>query len=283
MHEEDEESKPSNVKPTIIVQRKIKKYVHKHHGGSWKIAYADFVTAMMTFFLLLWLLSMLNKSQLDGISAYFKKPYQSGVTSDVDEKKDKIYSETTVKSNDQEKRTGPSNVTESNPTDAKSFQQSEQMKAALEKQINQDPTLNQYKTALNLQVTSQGLKIDLKDLDNQPMFSNGKTDFADYAVKILGWLANALNKYPNRVMIVGHTDSKPIVLPNYSNWELSSDRASATRRTLINSGMDYNKVVRIVGAGDTDNLPNTTADNPANRRISIIVLTDDAYTKMQNE
>lgn len=282
MHDEDD-AKTENVKPTIIVQRKIKKYVHKHHGGAWKIAYADFVTAMMTFFLLMWLLSMLNKSQLSGISAYFKKPYQNGVTSDVDVNRDKIFNDTNVKSTDTEKKAGPAPDDVVSAEEQKSFQDAEQMQIDLQKEIDQNPLLSQYKNALNIKVTSQGLKIELKDLEKKPMFSNGQTDFADYAKNILGWLAGALNKYPNRVMIVGHTDNKPILKLNYSNWELSADRATATRRTLVGAGMDLSKVVRVVGVADTDKLDDVHEDDPSNRRISIIVLTDEAYQKMQDE
>ncbi len=138
---------------------------------------------------------------------------------------------------------------------------------------------------LNFKVTSQGLKIELKDLKNKPMFSSGKTDFADYASSIIEWLADAMNKYPNRVMIVGHTDSNVIQgTDQYTNWELSSDRANATRRELVHFGMVPQKVVRIVGVADVDKLETAkSTEEASNRRIEIIILNDETFEKMQNE
>lgn len=272
-------------RPIIIIKR-VKKVHNKHHGGAWKIAYADFVTAMMTFFLLLWLLSMLNKYQLQGISEYFQRPIKTVITQQPDPKKEII--------NTKENQTTDKkpNVNQNNAASDKSIPKekqekaaSEKIKADLEKQLQENPIISQYKNMLNFTVTSQGLKIELKDLENKPMFSSGKTDFAEYASTILDWLALAMNKYPNRVMILGHTDSKPIQGDNnYTNWELSADRANATRRELVNNGMMPEKIVRIVGVADVDKLNATVkSDDPANRRIEIVILNDEAFNKMQNE
>ena len=285
----------SKEKPVIVIVRKVKKVHGGHHGGSWKIAYADFVTAMMTFFMLMWLLSMLNKAQLEGISEYFKNPNNksdqqaietkdktkdalaakesSGMASNINVDKNKNKDNDKNKEKEKEKK----------KQDSKMMITADQIKKDLEKSINQNPILSQYKSALNIKVTNQGLKIELKDLKDKPMFSNGKTDFADYAKVILDWLAPTLNKYPNRVMVVGHTDSKPLNRKDYTNWELSTDRASSTRRTLVDYGMDDRKIVRVVGVGDTDKLEKTQPDDPANRRIVLIVLTDEAYKAMQDQ
>lgn len=283
-------------KPVIVIVRKVKKMHAGHHGGSWKIAYADFVTAMMTFFMLMWLLSMLNKAQLEGISEYFKNP-NSKSNQQAIETKDKTKDALSAKESsgmasniatdnnkDKDKDKNKEKEKEKKKEDFKmQVVSSDQIKKDLEKSINQNPNLSQYKSALNIKVTNQGLKIELTDLKNKPMFSNGKTDFAEYAKTILDWLAPTLNKYPNRVMVVGHTDSKPVNRKDYSNWELSGDRASATRRTLVDYGMDDRKVVRIVGMGDTDKIEKLKPDDPGNRRIEIIVLTDEAYKQMQDQ
>ncbi len=288
-----EEKKPepphqtNNHNDKIIIIKRIKKVVHKSHGGAWKIAYADFVTAMMTFFLLMWLLSMLNKYQLQGMSEYFKRPIIDRTAQKSDPKNDKIKDEdssTTDKSTKDKKVNQASNIKEV-PEDQVSRKTSEEIKNDLEKQMLENPKVAQYKNMLNFKVTSQGLKIELKDMENNPMFSSGKTDFAEYASTVLDWLSTAMNKYPNRVMIVGHTDSKPIQgSDDYTNWELSADRANAARRELVNNGMMPEKIVRIVGVADVDKLETVkTNDDPSNRRIEIVVLSDDAFKKMQNE
>ncbi len=272
-------------RPIIIIKR-IKKVHNKHHGGAWKIAYADFVTAMMTFFLLLWLLSMLNKYQLQGISEYFQRPIKTVIAQQEDPNKEIINTVTNQTSKKKpEISVNNAAAEKAVPNQKQEKAASEKIKADLEKQLQENPVINQYKNMLNFTVTSQGLKIELKDLENKPMFSSGKTDFADYASTIIDWLATAMNDYPNRVMILGHTDSKPIQGDqNYTNWELSADRANATRRELISHGMKPEKVVRIVGVADVDKLnAKISSDDPANRRIEIVILNDDAFNKMQNE
>jgi chemotaxis protein MotB len=271
----------------IIIIKRIKKVVHGHHGGAWKIAYADFVTAMMTFFLLMWLLSMFNKYQLQGISDYFKRPVKDIIAQKTDPKNDmiKIQETSTTNKNIQENKVNEA----ANIKDVKKAEQnklaSEQIKSEIEKQLKSNPRISQYKNILNFKVTSQGLKIELKDLKDKPMFSSGKTNFADYASNIIEWLAKVMNKYPNRVMIIGHTDSKPIYgSTEYTNWELSSDRSNATRRELVHFGMSPEKVVRIVGVADIDPLETAKSnEDDSNRRIDIVILNDDAFQKMQDE
>lgn len=281
----DTKDKNHSTQPIII--KRVKKVVHGHHGGAWKIAYADFVTAMMTFFLLMWLLSMLNKFQLQGISDYFKRPITSVVPQQVDPRDNKVKVQETTTTNKTQKNkqvaeSSDKNEIENNEENRKA---SEEIKQDLEKQLNENPKISQYKNMLNFVITSQGLKIELKDLQNKPMFSSGKTDFAEYATTILEWLSTAMNKYPNRVMIVGHTDSNPIQGSlDYTNWELSADRANATRRELISHGMDEHKVVRIVGTADVNKLKTAaTNEDPANRRIEIIILNDKTFNKMQDD
>lgn len=293
----------------IIIIKKVKKVVHGHHGGAWKIAYADFVTAMMAFFLLMWLLSMLNKYQLQGISEYFSKPIHKAA--DPDEIKDKVYMKDGVatsdvlkvatankaenevgkeekdidkdkdKDKDQFKLLDEKGEKASGEMQGDAPQESDAIMKEIKEDLKKQAELAEFSNALNFKVISQGLKIEIRDLENQSMFSTGKTDFAQYANQILDWLAKLLNTYPNRVLIVGHTDSHKFINDNiYSNWELSADRATATRRALIQHGMDSDKIARVAGVADTDKLENTNIDDAANRRIAIIVLTDEAYKQL---
>ena len=278
MSEENKEHKP-----TYIIKR-IKKTHAGHHGGSWKIAYADFVTAMMAFFLLMWLLSMMNKYQLEGISNYFKKPLKEAFAKNPGDspKKTKIIPNElkTLEKIDSKTQHRMNMV-----TNMKDFDKMNAIKKELENKLNSDPQMSQFKNQLNFIVTSDGLKIQLKDLQNQSMFTTGKADFQEHAEKILSWLSGQLNTFPNHVVVIGHTDTAPYAgeTKDYTNWELSADRANATRRSLVKYGMDDKKIMRVMGAGDTQLLDKQNGLDPANRRIEIIVLTDKAAEKMKNE
>lgn len=141
--------------------------------------------------------------------------------------------------------------------------------------------MQQFKNQLNFIVTADGLKIQLHDLENKPMFSTGKADFKSYAHIILPWLSLEINKYPNQVEIIGHTDGAQYQGTAYTNWELSADRANATRRVLISNGMDSNKIIRVIGEGDHLLLDKQNPLNPRNRRIEILILSNDAMKKVK--
>lgn len=275
-----------NKAPYII--RRIKKVKKNgHHGGSWKIAYADFVTAMMTFFLLMWLLSLLNKYQLEGISEFFKKPLSKAMPHQGNQiNKDKNKEKFNQKEQEKEKEK-PNKVDVKQNVDQEKKRISEEdkhnmevMKDNLQKKIETDPQLRQYKNQLNFEVTADGLKIELRDMENKPMFTTGKADFVDYSKKIIAWLGVELNKYPNRVVIIGHTDTAPYESEEYNNWDLSVDRANAARRSLIKYGMGKDKIIRVIGVGDIDLLNKNNGLDPSNRRIEIVVLTDEAMKKL---
>lgn len=290
-------------KVPIIIIKNVKKVYNKHHGGSWKIAYADFVTAMMTFFLLMWLLSLLNKYQLEGISKYFQTPMKELF----------VKKQTPTASQERIIKHGPStdinvgskfntqNASSKNlgaaakPIDVNYQDQTykkpvintqkelQNLKAELDKKIDENPVLRQFKNQLNFIITADGLKIVIKDLKDKPMFSQGGLDFEKYAANILNWLSMQINGYGNNVMIIGHTDSLPYSSDRYTNWELSADRANATRRILIEYGLDGRKVLRVVGGADTDLMDKENSTSPKNRRIEIIMLTDDAAKRIQNQ
>ena len=184
----------------------------------------------------------------------------------------------------------PNNFTAKGPDETalksvNSKQDLEKMKADLEQKIVQsDPVMSQFKNQLDFIVTSDGLKIVMKDLQNKPMFSEGGLDFQKYAYTILKWLTAQINLYNNKVMIIGHTDAVPYANNyEYTNWELSADRANATRRVLLRAGLSDDKVIRVVGGADTDLLDKKDSMDPSNRRIEIIVLTNKAMQQVQNQ
>jgi chemotaxis protein MotB len=279
-----------NEEPKPYVIRRVKKIKKAaHHGGSWKIAYADFVTAMMTFFLLMWLLSMLNKYQLEGVAEYFKKPLEHalqnpGRLNNKDKEKEtqkEKPNKVEMKPDKDKNMIGVSDVNKKAlPAANKKVLDVKELQKAIENKMQNDPELRQFKNLLNFQVTADGLKIQLHDLENKSMFTTGKADFKNYAEKILNVLSSELNKYPNQIVVIGHTDTAKYQDGNYSNWELSADRANAARRALVHQGLNSDKFLRVIGVGDTELLDKKNGLNPSNRRIEILILSDDAMKKL---
>lgn len=262
--------------PVIVVRRPRKK-AHGHHGGAWKIAYADFVTAMMAFFLLMWLLSSTSKAKLEGIAEYFKTPIKVAMSggSSVSERS------TVIKGGGKDPTTKVGEVrkvidldTAKAEIERRERQQLEALKKKIEDAIDANPILRQFKKQLLLDITSEGLRIQVVDEQNRPMFGLASAALQPYTRDILRELGRMLNDVPNRIGLSGHTDS--VVYANgergYSNWELSADRANASRRELVHGGMQEAKVLRVVGLSSAVPLDKSDANNPINRRISIIVM-----------
>jgi chemotaxis protein MotB len=283
-------------KPVVIVIKRITKK-NAHHGGSWKIAYADFVTAMMAFFMLMWMLSMLNKYQLQGISNYFKRPMKeifvdhTRIPKNVTDQTEKNELAPTnlkpqINKGTVEEKPKDSNANSTQPLQTKGEEKAEleNLKKRMEESLKTNPEINKYKELLNFKVTADGLKIEINSLKDKPMFSKGKTDFEKYASQIMQWLTNELNKSPRKITIIGHTDTDVYSASNkYSNWELSTDRANATRRLLIKSGIDKQRFIRVQGAGSSVLLLKNDGRNPANRRIEIIILSNEATSRFLSE
>jgi chemotaxis protein MotB len=274
------------------VIKKIKKGGHGHHGGSWKIAYADFVTAMMAFFLLMWLVASLNKAQKAAIADYFKQPLKvalfggknlgdrqinvkdGGPT--ASEIKGQIQAtDKPLKNQKKAADTGDSNNIE--------IKKLEALKAEINLSIQQDPALAGLKKQLLMDVVSDGLRIQLIDNKNKPMFEVGSDKINPQILPILTNIAKLLNSVPNKITIQGHTDAHPYYNPDeldYTNWELSTQRANAARRALVKAGLIENKVMMVTGFSSTVLLDKANPLNPENRRISIIVMKKIAEDKI---
>lgn len=276
-------AKDDSKRPIII--KKIKKGGHGHHGGAWKVAYADFVTAMMAFFLLLWLLSTSSKATLEGLAEYFtptqgikdsmgigfkggaadtivgisKAPMsapgivtgqtQSGTAQDVDAAKAK----------------------EESDKEDNLFKQGA---TAIEQSFSQDKGLAQYQDNINIQQTPDGLKIDIMDSDKYAMFQAGTAQLTEHGQAIMGRMAVLLKKLPNYMSITGHTDASPLESgkADYTSWELSSDRAQAARRYLLKAGIETERPKKVIGMADKELMTPSEPRGPKNRRISIIML-----------
>ena len=278
-----------------IIVKRIKKTAGGHHGGAWKIAYADFVTAMMAFFLLMWLLGSTAKGDLKGISDYFSTPLKvamaggsgSGDSSSVIRGGGK---DLTRKEGQVSKATDP---VQKKTYDLKAAQADLErleaarlkgLKASIEKSIDGNPMLKQFKKQLLLDITTEGLRIQIVDEKNRPMFASAKAELQPYTKEILHEIGKTLNEVPNKITLSGHTDATPYANggTSYSNWELSTDRANASRRELIAGGMDESKMLRVVGLASAIPFDKENPMNPINRRISIIVMnkkTEDAVVK----
>ncbi|HEX5393016.1 MAG TPA: flagellar motor protein MotB [Rhodocyclaceae bacterium] len=268
-----------------IVVKRVKKGGGGAHGGAWKIAYADFVTAMMAFFLLMWLLGSTTQGDLKGIADYFSTPLKvamaggtgSGDSSSIIQGggEDLTRSHGQVKRGDIEAPKRSLNL-QALKADFERVekQRLESLKLDLEAMINSTPELRQYKSQMLLDLTTEGLRIQIVDEKNRPMFDSASSELKPYTRQILRDMGKALNKVENRVSLSGHTDATPYAGGDkgFGNWELSTNRANASRRELIAGGMDESKIMRVVGLASTVLYDKDDAYNPINRRISIIVM-----------
>ncbi len=306
-----------------IIIKKVKRGGHGgHHGGAWKVAYADFVTAMMAFFLLLWLLNVTTDVQKRGIADYFEPTITSksnsgaggvlgGMTVGSPGSEEVSLSKPSFQlsqsalrqpaegddgdnggsnsDNDNDQNGGasakiPSDQQTDNPQKlsdaelekqlaAREEQRFEEAKKALEEAVEGSPELKALEKNLKIDETPEGLRIQLVDQDKNPMFPVSSADMSESARKLLALVSVVINKLPNKISISGHTDSQQYALGSkYGNWELSADRANATRREFQNDGVTDNRLARVIGMADQDPLDKTDPSDPQNRRISIVLL-----------
>ena len=276
-----------------IIIKRIKKKAHAAHGGAWKIAYADFMTAMMAFFLLMWLLGSTAQGELQGLADYFNTPLKIAMTGG--EGSGSSASIITGGGSDLTKKSGQTRKTEAERNRQKISP--EEARAAVAKQdeirikalqskidaiITNPPRLNEFRSQIRIDLTPDGLQIQIVDDQNRPMFDSGSALVKPYMRDILRDIGAALVEVENRISLAGHTDAA--VYGNgdrgYSNWELSADRANASRRELVAAGMPDAKLSRVVGLAASDLLEPDNPRAPANRRITITILTREAEGRL---
>ena len=280
-------------RPVII--KRIKKISGGHHGGAWKVAYADFVTAMMAFFLLLWLLNAVTEEQKRGIAQYFRptiafqntsatfailsgqaQPMEtmtggSAAQTDLDDPEQTDPTDPEPADGDGAK---PVNLEEAEATVAKAEeQQLQQIKQEISKAIEATPDLKELEKNLKIDKTDEGIRIQLLDQEKISMFPSGSASMNPRSRELLQKVAQAVSDLPNKLEISGHTDAAPYAGgANYTNWELSSDRANASRRVLVESGIDPSRLKTVEGKADTEPFVKENPLDPQNRRISIVLL-----------
>ncbi|MCC7410156.1 MAG: flagellar motor protein MotB [Gammaproteobacteria bacterium] len=287
-----------------IIVKKIKKGGHAHHGGAWKVAFADFVTAMMAFFLLLWLLGNTTDEQRRGISDYFNDPTivenTSGASNAAIDMGGGMNIPSGAGENPDELFQAQGEVFDAGkqsfddePSEAELAEQAaeadrlrlEQLKDELEAAIAASEQLAQFKDQILLDITSEGLRVQIVDKENRPMFDLGSSRLKDYTRDILREVVQVIDAVPNRISISGHTDQTPFAATRdgYSNWELSADRANAARREFVAAGLPEDKLGRIVGLASSVLYDKSDPFSPANRRISIIVMNREAEAELNGE
>lgn len=283
---------PGADRPIIIIKKRKKAHA-VHHGGSWKVAYADFVTAMMAFFMVMWLVASVSKEQRAALFDYFKNPSmeqgtsakpapgQAGPggasTSVINLGGGLDAPKSAAAKQDQGLGTANSVDEARKLAEADEKKQLESLEQQLREAIDKSQALAPFKDQLLLDITPEGLRIQIVDKLNRTMFESGSSSLKDYTTEILVELAKYINSVPNRISLSGHTDNKPFAGTNgFTNWELSSDRANAARRALISGGLSEPKIARVVGLAASVPFVRAEPLNPINRRISIIVMTKHA-------
>ncbi|PKE28954.1 motility protein MotB [Rahnella sp. AA] len=270
--------------PIVVVRKKKNKHGGGHHGGSWKIAYADFMTAMMAFFLVMWLISISSPKELVQIAEYFRTPLAVAITggprsSDATSPIPGGGADPTVQDGEVHKMDQSQGESKREAGDLQKLQQK------LEDMLAADPRLKDLRPHLMINLTEQGLRIQIIDSKNRPMFQLGSAIVEPYMRDILRAIAPVLDDFPNKISLAGHTDDMPYATGErgYSNWELSTDRANASRREMIIGGLSEGKVLRVMGMGSTMQLKNHPAGDAINRRISILVLNKHAEQAIERE
>ena len=257
----------------IIIRRK-KAARHAHHGGAWKIAFADFMTALMALFLVLWVLSNASNKDKEAIAEYFSTPLVIAMS-----KGDRSSSSTSaIPGGGPDARFSEGERALQAPRPSR-FSEDERrhleaLKQRLDNAVDHDPQLRELKQQIAIELSPEGLRVQLLDTDKRPMFELGSANVAPYLRKLLRTFAPVLNELPNRIQISGHTDSHPYPGGDtgYNNWDLSADRAKASRQELVAGGLDSDKLLRVSGMADRIRFHGAGPYDAANRRIEIIVL-----------
>jgi len=304
---------------TVVIIKKVKKVVGGgHHGGAWKVAYADFVTAMMAFFLLLWLLNATTEEQKKGIAEYFspvttftpdsvsESPSGAGgvmggrsmtsegamvndtspvgITVALPGSKEDSEAQTEqptdgTKDSQQlaEEEEAPDQAVDRTEVDRLARELEEerfaQAEADLRQALESVPDLSDFAKNLVIDQTPEGLRIQIIDQEGRSMFASGSAEMFPHTQRLLALVADAVKTLDNPVAIKGHTDSTPYASgKDYSNWELSTDRANSSRRALLAAGLPAARIASVVGRADQEHFVPEEPNSPRNRRISIVLL-----------
>ena len=265
----------------IIIKRPV--IATAHHGGAWKIAYADFMTAMMAFFLVMWLLGISTPKQLAGIAEQFKMPLKAAITGGPASGN----SSTVIPGGGADPTSAAGDVKQSeteSDADSNDNKSLGSLKQRLDNMIESSPVLKQFRPQLLIDITPEGLRIQIVDSSNRPMFDRSSAIVVSYMRAILREIGPVLNAQPNKITLSGHTDATLYMQgdKSYSNWELSADRANASRRELIAGGMEDKKVLRVMGVASSMNLNQDDPYAATNRRISIVVLNHRAQAEIES-
>jgi chemotaxis protein MotB len=299
--------KSSEAKARPIYIKRVKAAAAGHHGGAWKVAYADFVTAMMAFFMVMWLITAVSKDQRAAIFDYFKNPSMEpgksvkpapgqmgpggASTSPINMRGGLDAPKTSQQKTDKvgaTVMTSPAPPIDLKSPEQKAAEAAETAKLIEKKQldslmddlkqaISKSQALEPYKDQLLLDITPEGLRIQILDAQNRPMFDIGSSRLKSYSAAILREVTSYLRTVPNRLSITGHTDTTPYAgVTGYTNWDLSTDRANAARRALESAGLDTERISRVVGLASSVLFDKQNPRSAVNRRISIVVMTQQA-------
>ncbi|QVM90909.1 flagellar motor protein MotB [Pseudomonas entomophila] len=276
-----------------IIVKRVKRFGDGHHGGAWKIAFADFATAMMAFFLVLWLLSTATPEQKIAIAGYFKDPIgfsESGTPYIIDlGGSPQLAPEKTINPETKSEPTPDTSIQldkDQVETMAEQVERErlELLLQELQNKVEENPQLQKFKDQILFEITQDGLRIQIMDAENRPMFDLGSARLQPYFEDILLAMADTIKAVPNKISISGHTDAKPYAgTGDFGNWELSANRANAARRALVAGGYPDGQVARVVGYASSSLFDRENPFNPVNRRIDIIVLTKKAQRNIEGE
>lgn len=277
-----------------IIIKRVKKVSGGSHGGSWKIAFADFAIAMMAFFLVMWLLSSATPEQLKAISGYFQDPVgysQSASPYVIDLGGTPTPSATsTINPEINDEISLRVDTEQSQGLDKESANLLEQLEQErlnlllleLQNKLEENKELEPYLDQISLAITQDGLRIQITDAENRPMFSLGSTKLQPHFEDILYMMAGSIRAVPNKISIGGHTDAKPYSgAAEFGNWELSASRANSARRALRSGGLEEAQIARVSGYASSMLFDRKDPYNPVNRRIDILVLTKRAQEEIE--